>query len=141
MEPDIHRIAAPPGYPPLSLAVAHAGLLHISGCGPMRADGAVPADFAAQFALVLENLDRALAAGGSRRARVLKTTVWLTRAADLAEMNRLYAASFAADARPARTTAVVSALPVASFLLEIEAVAAIAQAEREPGSDAGSSHG
>ncbi len=89
MEHDIRRIAAPPGYPPLSLAVAHAGLLHVSGCGPMRADGTVPDGFDAQFALVLENLDRALALGGSRRARVLKTTVWLTRAEDLAEMNRL----------------------------------------------------
>lgn len=120
MEPDILRIAAPPTHPPLSLAVAHGGVLHVSGCGPVRADGTVPEGFAAQFALVLEHLDHALAAGGSRRSRVLKTTVWLTRAADLAEMNRLYAASFPPGARPARTTAVVTALPVASFLLEIE---------------------
>ncbi len=58
---------------------------------------------------------------------MLRTTVCLTRAGDLAEMNRLYAAAFAPDALPARTTAVVVALPVPGFLLEIEAVAALAE--------------
>jgi enamine deaminase RidA (YjgF/YER057c/UK114 family) len=125
METDIRRVPAPAGHPPFSLAVAQGGLLHVSGCGPLRRDGTAPERFAEQFAAVLANLDAALALGGSRRSRVLKTTVLLVRAADVAEMNRLYAAAFTASGLPARTTAVVAALPVPEFLLEIEAVAAL----------------
>lgn len=131
MEFDIRRVPAPPGYPPLSLAVAHGAALHVSGCGPVDGAGRVPEGFAAQFAQALANLDRALAAGGSRRGRILKTTVLLTRAADLPDMNRLYAEAFAGLGLPARTTAVVAALPVPEFLLEIEAVAAILPPEPE----------
>lgn len=125
MNDDIARVPAPPGFPPFSLAVAHGGVLHVSGAGPVEADGRIPHDFAAQFHAVIRNLRAALEAGGSAMDRVLKTTVWLTRAGDVAEMNRLYAGSFPPDARPARTTAVVAALPVPEFLIEIECVAAL----------------
>ncbi len=57
--------------------------------------------------------------------RILKTSVLLVRATDVAEMSRLYAAAFPAGHLPARTTSVVAALPVPDFLLEIEAIVAV----------------
>lgn len=132
MDQMIRRVPTPPGYPPFSLAVSFGGVLHVSGAGPVEPDGSIArGDFAAQFQAVIRNLKAALAAGGSDIRRVLKTTVLLTRASDVAEMNRLYAEAFAADALPARTTAVVVALPVPEFLIEIECLAAITPAQPE----------
>lgn len=125
---DIERFGPGDGrhYPPLSLAVRHGNTLYVSGLAPYDAQGRLAVgDFAAQFAQVAANLREVLAAAGSDLTRVLKANVLLTRAGDVAEMNRLYAAVFAAGHRPARTTSVVAALPVPDFLLEIECVAAL----------------
>ena len=105
--------------------MGHAGTLYVSGLGPMLPDGKVPAGFAAQFACVMDHMRRVLADAGTDMTRILKCNVLLTRATDVAEMNRLYAAAFPADNLPARTTCVVAALPVPDFLLEIECIAAI----------------
>jgi 2-iminobutanoate/2-iminopropanoate deaminase len=124
----ITRHAPPAGgrrFPPFSMAVAHGPTLYVSGLGPVLPDGSVPDGFAAQFALVIELLHRVLAEAGTDMTRILKCNVLLTRAEDVAEMNRLYAAAFPAAHLPARTTCVVAALPVPEFLLEIECVAAI----------------
>jgi enamine deaminase RidA (YjgF/YER057c/UK114 family) len=125
----ITRYATPKGgraYPPFSQAVRHGDTLYVSGIGPVDAQGNIPAgDFAAQFAIVLGHLRRTLEEAGTDMTRILKTNVLLTRAGDVAEMNRLYAAAFPADHLPARTTCVVAALPVPAFLLEIECVAAV----------------
>jgi enamine deaminase RidA (YjgF/YER057c/UK114 family) len=125
---NITRYATPTtgrAYPPFSIAVGHAGTLYVSGLGPMLPDGKVPAGFAAQFACVMDHMRRVLADAGTDMTRILKCNVLLTRATDVAEMNRLYAAAFPADNLPARTTCVVAALPVPDFLLEIECIAAI----------------
>jgi enamine deaminase RidA (YjgF/YER057c/UK114 family) len=126
---DIQRFAPPADgrrFPPLSLAVRHGTTLHVSGVAPYDAAGRVAAgDFAAQFAQVMQNLREVLAAAGADLTRVLKTTVLLTRAGDIREMNTLYAAAFPAAHLPARTTCVVAALPVPEFLLEIECIAAL----------------
>jgi enamine deaminase RidA (YjgF/YER057c/UK114 family) len=126
---EITRYAPPKSgrpYPPLSLAVRHGNTLYVSGIGPVRADGSIPeGDFAAQFAIVIAHLRAMLKEAGTDMTRILKTNVLLTRAGDVAEMNRLYAAAFPADHLPARTTCVVSALPLPEFLLEIECVAAL----------------
>ncbi len=107
------------------MAVAHGPTLYVSGLGPVAPDGSVPEGFAAQFGLVIEHLRRVLAEAGTDMTRILKCNVLLTRAGDVAEMNRLYAAAFPTAHLPARTTCVVAALPVPEFLLEIECVAAI----------------
>jgi len=125
--PEITRFMPPAGgrkYPPFSISVRHGPTLYVSGIGPMGPDG-VPEGFAAQFALVIQHLKRALAEGESDMKNVLKATVLLTRAEDVAEMNRLYAEAFAADHLPARTTCVVAALPIPEILLEIECIAAV----------------
>lgn len=127
--PDIQRFPPPAGgrpYPPLNMAVRHGDTLYVSGIGPVRSDGTIPeGDFAAQFDIVVGELRRILAEAGTDLTRVLKVNVLLTRAGDVAEMNRRYAAAFPAAHLPARTTSVVSALPVPEFLLEIECVAAL----------------
>ena len=54
-----------------------------------------------------------------------KVNVLLTRAADVATMNKLYAEAFGPAPYPARTTCVVAALPSPAMLIEIEGVAAL----------------
>lgn len=126
---NITRYATPTGgrpFPPFSMAVRHNGTLYVSGLGPLDVKGNIArGDFSAQFAQVIENLKAVLADAGADMTRILKTSVLLVRATDVAEMNRLYAAAFPAEHLPARTTSVVSALPVPDFLLEIEAFVAV----------------
>ncbi|TCH97207.1 RidA family protein [Roseococcus sp. SYP-B2431] len=127
--PTITRYATPASgraFPPFSMAVRHGGTLYVSGLGPLDVQGRIHrADFAAQFAQVIENLKTVLADAGADMTRILKTSVLLVRATDVPEMNRLYAAAFPAEHMPARTTSVVAALPVPDFLLEIEAFVAV----------------
>ncbi len=52
--------------------------------------------------------------------RVVKINVYLSRATDFDDMNRIYTTYFADGRFPARTTIVVHALPKPEFLLEIE---------------------
>ena len=116
----------PDRFPPLSLAVRVGDLLFVSGMGPFDEQWQIAKDdFPAQMRAVLAWLDRALHEAGTDRSRIVKTNVLLTREQDIAEMNRLYAEWIGAPPYPARTTAVVKALPVPDFLLEIECVAAV----------------
>ncbi len=56
-----------------------------------------------------------------------KVNVLLTRAADVATMNVLYASAFGPAPYPARTTCVVASLPDPKMLIEIEGVASLAK--------------
>jgi enamine deaminase RidA (YjgF/YER057c/UK114 family) len=62
---------------------------------------------------------------GATSSDLVKVNVLLTRAADVADMNALYASAFGPAPYPARTTCVVQALPDAKMLIEIEGVAAL----------------
>ncbi|MBO1074764.1 RidA family protein [Roseomonas marmotae] len=116
----------PARFPPLSLAVRTGNLLFVSGMGPFDESWTIPkGDFPAQMRAVLAWLDKVLAEAGTDRRRIVKTNVLLTREQDIAEMNRLYAEWLGGPPWPARTTAVVKALPLADFLLEIECVAEV----------------
>jgi enamine deaminase RidA (YjgF/YER057c/UK114 family) len=116
----------PDRMPPLSLAVRAGDLLFVSGAGPFDENWQIAkGDFPAQMRAVLADLDRTLARAGTDRSRIVKVNVLLTREEDIPVMNRLYAEWFGGAPYPARTTAVVKALPVPDFLLEIECVAAV----------------
>ena len=78
----------------------------------------VVGDFPAQMKQVMTTLRGPQTSGVWDR--VVKTTVYLTRFQDFAEMNRIYGSYFPSGNYPARTTVVVSALPHPDFLLEIE---------------------
>ena len=61
-------------------------------------------------------------------AHLVKVNVLLTRASDVATMNKLYTQAFGPPPYPARTTSVIQALPDLAMLIEIEAVASLAPA-------------
>lgn len=93
----------------------------VAGLVPMR-DGAPAApDIAGQTEHTLDLLEQRLAEAGCTLADLVKTTVWLTDAADYPAFNAAYAARLHGLAPPARST-VVSAL-IAPVKIEIEAVA------------------
>jgi enamine deaminase RidA (YjgF/YER057c/UK114 family) len=117
----------PPGIkaPPLSFATRVGDLLFISGIPGFDAQGTLPENFEAQFANVVTNISRVLDEADATLRDVAKVNVLLTRAADVADMNALYASAFGPAPYPARTTCVVQALPDPKMLIEIEGVAAL----------------
>jgi enamine deaminase RidA (YjgF/YER057c/UK114 family) len=124
----IRHIPAPSGVkaPPLSFGTRAGDLLFISGIPGFDASGALPDGFEAQFRNVVTNFTRVLSEGGATMRHLVKVNVLLTRAADVAAMNRLYAEAFGPAPYPARTTCVVQALPDPKMLIEIEGIASIA---------------
>jgi enamine deaminase RidA (YjgF/YER057c/UK114 family) len=112
--------------PPLSFATRIGDLLFISGIPGFDANGALPDGFEAQFGNVVTNIKRVLEGAGATSRDLVKVNVLLTRAADVATMNALYAGAFGPAPYPARTTCVVQALPSPAMLIEIEGVASLA---------------
>src|SRR6202035_627131 len=123
----IKHFAAPAGLttPPLSFAARVGDLLFVSGIPGFDADGALPDGFEAQFGFVVKNIKRVLDEAGATFRDLVKVNVLLTRASDVATMNRLYAEVFGPAPYPARTTCVVQALPDPKMLIEIEGVASL----------------
>ena len=77
----------------------------------------------AQTEQVLKNLSAVLAAAGTSWDRVVKTTVFLTNLGDFAAFNAVYA-QVLGDAKPARSTVQVAALPRGANV-EIELIAEV----------------
>jgi len=125
----IKHFAPPPGVkaPPLSFAARTGDLLYVSGIPGFDAQGALPDGFEAQFANVVTNIRRVLDEAGASFRDLVKLNVLLTRATDVATMNRLYAEAFGPAPYPARTTCVVVALPDPRMLIEIEGVAQLSR--------------
>jgi len=124
----IKHFVPPPGVkaPPLSFAARTGDLLYISGIPGFDEKRELPEGFEAQFGNVVVNIKRVLDEAGGSFRDLVKVNVLLTRASDVATMNRLYADAFGPSPYPARTTCVVVALPDPKMLLEIEAVASLA---------------
>jgi 2-iminobutanoate/2-iminopropanoate deaminase len=70
---------------------------------------------------VIANMKEVLNAGGADLSSVVKTTIFLTDMNDFAKVNEIYAAEFG-EAKPARSTIAVSALPKGGRI-EIECIA------------------
>jgi 2-iminobutanoate/2-iminopropanoate deaminase len=120
---------APPAAikaPPLSFATRTGDLLFVSGMPGFDQNGVLPDAFEAQFGFVVQNIKRVLDEAGASFRDLVKVNVLLTRAADVAAMNALYASAFGPAPYPARTTCVVQALPSPAMLIEIECVASLA---------------
>jgi 2-iminobutanoate/2-iminopropanoate deaminase len=126
--PPIQHFAPPAGIksPPLSFATRTGDLLFVSGIPGFDDNGALPEGFEAQFGFVVRNIKRVLDEAGATFRDLVKVNVLLTRAADVAAMNALYAGAFGPAPYPARTTCVVQALPDPKMLIEIECVASLA---------------
>ena len=112
--------------PPLSFATRVGDLVFVSGIPGFDDSGALPDGFEAQFGFVVKNIKRILDEAGATFADLVKVNVLLTRAADVAPMNALYAGAFGPAPFPARTTCVVQALPDPRMLIEIECTASLA---------------
>ena len=112
--------------PPLSFATRVGDILFISGIPGFDEKGELPDGFEPQFNNAVKNITRVLAEAGATFRDLAKVNVLLTRPADVAPMNALYASAFGPPPYPARTTCVVQALPNPRMLIEIEAVASLA---------------
>lgn len=116
---------APAAIGPYSQGVVAGGFLYTAGqiaLDPVSMT-VVPGDVVAQTERVMANLAAVLERAGCAWADVVKTTVYLHDMADFPRVNEVYARVLG-DARPARSTVQVSALP-RGVLVEIDAVARV----------------
>ena len=123
------EIRAPGQAEPISHyahAVRAGGLLFVSGCVPVDAEGRLVGgdDVVAQARQTLANVGAVLAAAGAGPADVAKVTVFLTDVDDRAAINPVRQ-EFFGEARPASTLVEVSRLAVPGAKIEIEAIAVL----------------
>lgn len=121
----VHTDRAPAAIGPYSQAVVANGFLFTAGqiaIDPSNGQ-VVGGGVAAQTERVMTNLSAVLATVNASWANVVKTTVYLHDMNDFPVVNEVYGKALG-DARPARSTVQVSALP-RGVLVEIDAVAAI----------------
>ena len=125
----LHTDKAPAAIGPYSQATVANGLLFTAGQIPLDpASGQIVAgDIVAQTEQVFRNLAAVLDSASASWTDVVKTTVFLTDMRDFPRMNEVYARVMG-DARPARSTVQVSALP-RGVLVEIDLIAAIPSAQ------------
>ena len=124
----VHPDQAPAAIGPYSQGVVANGFLYTAG--QIALDPAtsqiVPGDVRAQTERVMANLAAVLATVNATWTDVVKTTVFLHDMNDFPVVNEVYGKALG-DARPARSTVQVSALP-RGVAVEIEAVVAIPSA-------------
>ena len=108
---------------PYSQAITVDNLVFVSGQIALRPGetALTSTTVAEQTEQVFTNLKGILEAAGSRLDRLVKTTVFLARMEDFAEMNEVYK-RHAGEQPPARSTVQAAKLP-AGALVEIEAIA------------------
>jgi enamine deaminase RidA (YjgF/YER057c/UK114 family) len=108
-----------------SRAVRVGRTVWVSGTAPiLPGDADPPADPYGQAVICLEIIGRALAEAGAGLEDVVRTRIYVTRAADIDAVGRAHAEAFA-TARPA-TTGIVTQLLDPRWLVEIEAEAVVA---------------
>ena len=114
---------APQAVGPYSQAVRNGPFLFLSGQVGLDPStrALVPGGLEAETTRALDNLKAVLEAAGATLGQVVKTTVFLTDMQDFQAMNAIYARAFG-EARPARSTVQVAALPLGARV-EIEAIA------------------
>jgi 2-iminobutanoate/2-iminopropanoate deaminase len=120
-----HTDRAPAAIGPYAQGTVANGFLYTAGQIPLDPDGGevVEGDVVVQTEQVLRNLGAVLASAGATWSDVVKTTVYLTDMHDFPRMNEVYA-RVVGDARPARSTVQVAALP-RGVRVEIDLVAAL----------------
>ena len=103
-----------------SPAVDAEDYLYISGQGPQRSDGTVPATFVEQVRQTLDNIKAIVEAAGLTMNNVVYTQVYLTDISKYDEMNRIFGEYFP-KTPPARAILGVAGVPLSS--IQINAVA------------------
>ena len=124
-DPDRTRYASGTPWEPkvgYSRAVRVGSRIYVSGTTATAPDGSIVGrgDAYAQTVQALENIERALAALGSRRADIVRLRVYVTDLGDFDAIARALGERFA-EVRPANTMVQVSALVDPAMKVEIEA--------------------
>lgn len=116
---------APAAIGPYSQAVIAGGFLFSAGQIPLDPSTGqmVEGGITAQTEQVMKNLSSVLDSAGLGWTSVVKTTVYLHDMADFPTVNEIYGKAIG-DARPARSTVQVTALPRGA-LVEIDLVAVV----------------
>ena len=116
---------APAAIGPYSQAVIAGGFLFSAGQIPLDPSTGQMGEggITAQTEQVMTNLSSVLDAAGLEWTSVVKTTVYLHDMADFPTVNEIYGKAIG-DARPARSTVQVTALPRGA-LVEIDLVATV----------------
>jgi enamine deaminase RidA (YjgF/YER057c/UK114 family) len=109
----------------MSQAVLHGGLVYTAG---QVAQDNIGAGVAAQTAEVLRRVDDLLHEAGTDKTRILSVCLYLPDLADFDEMNQVWDAWVAPEAKPARTT-ISAALADPGYKIEIGVIAAFASSE------------
>lgn len=121
----VHTAKAPAAIGPYSQGVIANGFLFTAG--QIAIDPAtgqiVAGDVAAQTERVMANLTAVLTEAGATWSNVVKTTVFLHDMGDFPVVNEVYGRALG-EARPARSTVQVAALP-RGVLVEIDAIVAL----------------
>jgi enamine deaminase RidA (YjgF/YER057c/UK114 family) len=110
-----------------SPAVDGGDYVYISGQGPRRPDGSLPATFEAQLRQALDNIKAIVESAGLTMEHVVYSQVYLEDISRYGEMNRAFAAYFA-KAPPARAVLGVARIPEPP--IQISAVAVRSLADR-----------
>ena len=116
---------APAAIGPYSQAVIANGFMYSAGqlaLDPVSGE-MVKGDIVAQTERVMENLQNILASAGAAWTDVVKVTVYLQDLAHFPTVNEIYG-RWIGDARPARSTVQVAALPRGA-LIEVDVVALV----------------
>lgn len=121
----INTDKAPSAIGPYSQGVIANGFLYTAGQIPLDpATGKmVDGGIVEQTDRVMQNLAEVLRSAGTSWNDVVKTTVYLNDLANFPTVNEVYG-KWLGDARPARSTVQVTALPRGA-LIEIDAIAAV----------------
>ncbi|MEP3227231.1 MAG: RidA family protein [Parasphingorhabdus sp.] len=101
-------------------------LLFLSGQAAIDDKGNIigPLDIEKQIAQTFANIDRILEAGGSRREKIVKVTIYLT---DMSHFPQIVEArkKYFSPPYPADTIVEVNALALPELLIEIDVIAAV----------------
>ena len=121
----VHTADAPSAIGPYSQGVVANGFLFTAGQIAIdpKSGQVISGDVRAQTERVMSNLAAVIATVNATWKDIVKTTVFIHDMNDFPAINEVYGRALG-DARPARSTVQVSALP-RGVLVEIEAVVAI----------------
>jgi reactive intermediate/imine deaminase len=109
-----------------SPAVDAGDYVYISGQGPRRSDGSLPANFSEQCRQALDNVRSVLEAAGLNLENVVYTQVYLEDISHYEEVNRVFAGSFG-KTPPARAVLGVARVPDAPIQINAIAVRNLAE--------------
>jgi 2-iminobutanoate/2-iminopropanoate deaminase len=106
-----------------SAGIKSGGFLFVSGCGPVDivTGKVIEGTIEEQTKITLGYIDSILTAGGCTSDDVVKSTVHLLDIDDFADFDKVYAAYFANQPRPARTT--VQSVLWGDIKVEIDVIA------------------